>query len=50
MVVINKRREVWKETNEEREKLYKEPQPVYVEHEFTLEEILQTVEEIISTD
>ena len=50
MGVINKRREVWKETKEEREKLHREPEPVYVEHEFTLEEILQTVEEIISTD
>ncbi len=50
MAIINRRRNLWNERKEQREKLYKETEEVLVEVECIREEILQTFEEIIKTD
>lgn len=44
MSVIMKRRKAWEENSEEREKMHKVTPPVYLEHEFYIEEILKTEE------
>jgi hypothetical protein len=50
MAIVNRRRTIWNERKEEREKLYKEPEEELVEVECVREEILQTYEEIIKTE
>jgi hypothetical protein len=50
MNVVNRRRDTWKIRQEERDSLYKEQEPVFIEHEFTLEEIIHTSEEIILSE
>ncbi len=50
MSTINRRRSLWESQKEEREKLVPSVESVIVEHEFIIEEILNTHEEIINTD
>lgn len=50
MEVINKRREIFNQRKEEREKLFKETVEAEVEVEFIREEILQTTEEVLNSE
>mgnify|MGYP000973774644 CR=1 FL=1 len=50
MTVVDKRRQKWDENKSIRDSLYKEPEAVYVEVDVVREEIINTFEEIISTE
>jgi len=50
MSVVNKRRELWEKSKPIRDSLYIEPEPIYVEVDVVREEIINTFEEIISTE
>ncbi len=50
MSVINKRREIWEKSKPTRDILYIESEPVYIEVDVVREEIMNTFEEIISTE
>lgn len=50
MAVVNRRRELWEQSKPVRDTLYIEPEPVYVEVDVVREEIINTFEEIISTE
>jgi uncharacterized protein YdiU (UPF0061 family) len=50
MATVNRRREAFEADKDQRERLVPVVQPVIVEHEFIIEEIIHTQEEIISTD
>lgn len=50
MATVNRRREAYEGDKDQRERLVPTVQPVIVEHEFIIEEIIHTQEEIISTD
>ena len=50
MVVIEKRRQNWEDNKVLRDSLYKENEQVYVEVDVVREEIINTFEEIISTE
>jgi hypothetical protein len=50
MNVVNRRREQWEASKEDRDKLYIEPKEELVEAEYISEEILQTVEEVLKSD
>ncbi len=50
MATVNKRREAYEADKDQRERLVPPVTPVIVEHEFIIEEIIHTQEEIISTD
>ncbi len=50
MSTLNRRRATWDSMKTEREKLVPYVEPVIVEHEFVIEEIIHTTEEILNTD
>jgi len=50
MAVVNNRRDLWEKSKPIRDTLYIEPEPVFVEVDVIREEIINTFEEIISTE
>ena len=50
MTTINRRRAAWEATKAERDQLVPPAETVIVEHEFIIEEIIHTQEELINTD
>lgn len=50
MSVVEKRRKTWEDNKTLRDSLYKEPEAVYVEVDVVREEIINTFEEILSTE
>lgn len=50
MVIVNRGRVDWEIFEKERESLVPSTVPVYVEHEYIIEEIIHTVEELLKMD
>lgn len=50
MATVNRRRQIWDDLKAEREALRPEIEPVIVEHEFIIEEIIHTHEEMLNLD
>jgi hypothetical protein len=50
MSYVKKRRVLWEERKEEREKLYKEPEEEYTDIDYVKEDILKVNEQIVKTD
>jgi hypothetical protein len=50
MNTVNRRRQTWEDIKNERLILLPETEPVMIEHEFIIEEILHTQEEILNMD